>query len=167
MKDLSPRKSDLDPIEIASTDEIRALQLERLKWSLHHAYDNVAMFRKRFDEKGVHPDDLKTLEDLAKFPFAYKNDLRDNYPFGLFAVPREQIIRIHASSGTTGKPTVVGYTKDDIDNWAPPGCAAEISCTTPMATAFLPAAWGRITGSSGSALPWCQWAAAKPKNRSA
>ena len=118
MKDLSPRKSDLDPIEIASTDEIRALQLERLKWSLHHAYDNVAMFRKRFDEKGVHPDDLKTLEDLAKFPFAYKNDLRDNYPFGLFAVPREQIIRIHASSGTTGKPTVVGYTKDDIDNWA-------------------------------------------------
>ncbi len=118
MKDLTPRKSDLDPIEIASIDEIRALQLERLKWSLRHAYDNVAMFKKRFDEKGVHPDDLQSLEDLAKFPFTYKNDLRDNYPFGLFAVPRSEIMRIHASSGTTGKPTVVGYTKADIDNWA-------------------------------------------------
>ncbi len=118
MKDLTPRKSDLDPIEIASIDEIRALQLERLKWSLRHAYDNVAMFKRRFDEKGVHPDDLQSLEDLAKFPFTYKNDLRDNYPFGLFAVPRSEIMRIHASSGTTGKPTVVGYTKADIDNWA-------------------------------------------------
>ena len=118
MKDLSPKKSDLDPIEIASVDEIRALQLERLKWSVRHAYDNVAMFKQRFDEAGVHPDDLQQLSDLAKFPFAYKNDLRDNYPFGLFAVPRDQIIRIHASSGTTGKPTVVGYTKGDIDNWA-------------------------------------------------
>ncbi|MEL0438811.1 phenylacetate--CoA ligase PaaK [Phycobacter sp. K97] len=118
MKDLTPNKADLDPIEIASIDEIRSLQLERLKWSLRHAYDNVRMYKQRFDEAGVHPDDLQQLSDLAKFPFTYKNDLRDNYPFGLFAVPREEIIRLHASSGTTGKPTVVGYTKGDIDNWA-------------------------------------------------
>jgi len=118
MKDLTPNKADLDPIEIASVDEIRSLQLQRLKTSLRHAYDNVAMYKQRFDEAGVHPDDLQSLSDLAKFPFTYKNDLRDNYPFGLFAVPREQIIRLHASSGTTGKATVVGYTKNDIDNWA-------------------------------------------------
>ncbi|SDC45269.1 phenylacetate--CoA ligase PaaK [Ruegeria marina] len=118
MKDLSPKKEDLDPIEIASVDEIRALQLQRLKWSLRHAYENVPMYKARFNEAGVHPDDLQSLSDLGKFPFTYKNDLRDNYPFGLFAVPREQIIRIHASSGTTGKPTVVGYTRGDIDNWA-------------------------------------------------
>ncbi|MBY6082251.1 phenylacetate--CoA ligase PaaK [Ruegeria arenilitoris] len=118
MKDLTPNKADLDPIEIASIDEIRSLQLDRLKWSLRHAYDNVPMYKQRFDEAGVHPDDLKTLADMAKFPFTYKNDLRDHYPFGLFAVPREQIIRLHASSGTTGKPTVVGYTRNDIDNWA-------------------------------------------------
>ncbi len=118
MKDLTPNKADLDPIEIASIDEIRSLQLDRLKWSLRHAYDNVPMYRQRFDEAGVHPDDLQSLGDLARFPFTYKNDLRENYPFGLFAVPREQIIRVHASSGTTGKPTVVGYTQGDIDNWA-------------------------------------------------
>ncbi|NVK14127.1 MAG: phenylacetate--CoA ligase [Rhodobacteraceae bacterium] len=118
MEDLSPKKGELDPIEIASIDEIRSLQLERLKWSVRHAYDNVAMYKQRFDEAGVHPDDLQELSDLAKFPFTYKNDLRDNYPFGLFAVPRSEIIRLHASSGTTGKPTVVGYTKGDIDNWA-------------------------------------------------
>lgn len=118
MKDLSPRKEELDPIEIASLDEIRALQLDRLKWSLRHAYDNVPMYRQRFDAAGVHPDDLKQLSDLGKFPFTYKTDLRDNYPFGLFAVPRDQISRVHASSGTTGKPTVVGYTKNDISNWA-------------------------------------------------
>ncbi|MDP2579007.1 phenylacetate--CoA ligase PaaK [Shimia thalassica] len=118
MKDLTPNKADLDPIEIASIDEIRATQLERLKWSLRHAYDNVPMYKQRFDGAGVHPDDLKDLKDLAKFPFTYKNDLRDNYPFGLFAVPRDQIIRLHASSGTTGKPTVVGYTKNDISMWA-------------------------------------------------
>ncbi|NOC92420.1 phenylacetate--CoA ligase [Ruegeria sp. HKCCD6228] len=118
MEDLSPNKADLDPIEIASIDEIRATQLERLKWSVRHAYENVPMYKQRFDETGVHPDDLQQLSDLAKFPFTYKNDLRDNYPFGLFAVPRSQIIRLHASSGTTGKPTVVGYTKNDIDNWA-------------------------------------------------
>ncbi|AFO92349.1 phenylacetate--CoA ligase [Phaeobacter inhibens] len=118
MEDLSPKKGELDPIEIASIDEIRSLQLDRLKWSLRHAYDNVAMYKQRFDEAGVHPDDLQQLSDLAKFPFTYKNDLRDNYPFGLFAVPREQIMRLHASSGTTGKPTVVGYTANDISNWA-------------------------------------------------
>ncbi|WP_299355157.1 phenylacetate--CoA ligase PaaK [uncultured Shimia sp.] len=118
MKDLSPNKSDLDPIEIASVDEIRALQLERMQWSVRHAYENVPMYKQRFDEAGVHPDDLKSLKDLSKFPFTYKNDLRDNYPFGLFAVPRSEIIRLHASSGTTGKATVVGYTKTDIDNWA-------------------------------------------------
>jgi len=118
MKDLTPNKADLDPIEIASIDEIRSLQLQRMKWSLRHAYDNVAMYKQRFDAAGVHPDDLHTLADLAKFPFTYKNDLRDNYPFGLFAVPQDQITRLHASSGTTGKATVVGYTKGDIDNWA-------------------------------------------------
>ena len=118
MEDLSPNRTELDPIEIASIDEIRALQLERLKWSLRHAYDNVPMYKQRFDEAGVHPDDLQQLSDLSKFPFTYKNDLRDNYPFGLFAVPRSEIIRLHASSGTTGKPTVVGYTANDISNWA-------------------------------------------------
>ena len=118
MKDLTPRKEDLDPIEIASRDEIAATQLERMKWSLRHAYDNVPFYRKSFDDAGVHPDDLKTLADLAKFPFTVKQDLRDNYPFGLFAVPREQISRIHASSGTTGQPTVVGYTANDLKMWA-------------------------------------------------
>ena len=118
MKDLTPDTKTLDPIEIASVDEIRALQLKRLQWSLRHAYENVPMYRQRFDTVGVHPDDLKSLSDLARFPFTYKDDLRANYPFGLFAVPREQIIRVHASSGTTGKPTVVGYTKNDIDMWA-------------------------------------------------
>ena len=113
-----PAPGELDAIETASRDEIQALQLQRLRWSLKHAYDNVPHYRKAFDEKGVHPDDLKQLSDLAKFPFTTKKDLRDNYPFGLFAVPREQVSRIHASSGTTGKPTVVGYTKNDIDTWA-------------------------------------------------
>ena len=113
-----PRPGDLDPIETASRDEVAALQLERLRWSLQHAYDNVPHYRAKFDAKGVHPSDLKTLADIAKFPFTTKADLRDNYPFGLFAVPREKVARVHASSGTTGKPTVVGYTLKDIDNWA-------------------------------------------------
>ena len=108
--DLTPRPQDLEPIEIASRDEIAALQLQRLNWSLDHAYENVPLYRRTFDAAGVHPDDLRQLEDLAKFPFTTKEDLRDNYPFGMFAVPREKIVRIHASSGTTGKPTVVGYT---------------------------------------------------------
>lgn len=114
----TPAPGDLAPIEKASRDEIAALQLQRLKATLQRAYDNVAHYRKAFDAKGVHPEDLKQLSDLAKFPFTVKSDLRDNYPFGLFAVPRAQVARIHASSGTTGKPTVVGYTKNDIDNWA-------------------------------------------------
>ena len=108
----------LEPIETASVDELRALQLERLRWSLAHAYENVAHYRRKFDEAGAHPSDLKSLADLAKFPFTTKADLRDTYPFGMFAVPREQVVRIHASSGTTGKPTVVGYTARDIDTWA-------------------------------------------------
>ncbi|MEQ8307041.1 MAG: phenylacetate--CoA ligase PaaK [Hoeflea sp.] len=118
MLDLTPNRASLDPIEIASRDEIAALQLERLKWSLRHAYENVGHTRAAFDAKGVHPDDLKSLADLAKFPFTTKLDLRDNYPFGLFAVPREQVVRVHASSGTTGKPTVVGYTAGDIERWS-------------------------------------------------
>ncbi|WP_108659015.1 phenylacetate--CoA ligase PaaK [Acuticoccus kandeliae] len=118
MLDLTPDPSTLDPIEIASRDEIAALQVERLKWSLAHAYANVPHYRARFEAAGVHPDDLTSLDDLARFPFTRKSDLRDNYPFGLFAVPREKVARIHASSGTTGRPTVVGYTKADIANWA-------------------------------------------------
>lgn len=118
MKDLSPKKDDLEPIEIASRDEISALQLERMKKTLAHAYENVPFYKAKFDEAGVHPSDLKSLSDLSKFPFTVKTDLRDNYPFGMFAVPREEVVRIHASSGTTGKPTVVGYTKNDIDVWA-------------------------------------------------
>ncbi|SEL12479.1 phenylacetate-CoA ligase [Roseivivax marinus] len=118
MKDLTPDGAILDPIETASRDEIAALQLERMKWSLRHAYDNAPFYRERFDSAGVHPDDLTSLADLAKFPFTTKQDLRDTYPFGMFAVPRERIARIHASSGTTGKPTVVGYTQNDVDMWA-------------------------------------------------
>jgi phenylacetate-CoA ligase len=108
----------LDPIEQASRDEIAALQLERLKWTLDHAYRNVAHYRRAFDQAGAAPADLRNLEDLARFPFLNKRDLRDHYPFALFAVPREKVVRIHASSGTTGKPTVVGYTQRDIDTWA-------------------------------------------------
>ena len=110
--------SRLEPIEKAGRDELQALQLKRLQWSLHHAYKNVEFYRKKFEEHGVHPDDLQTLQDLSRFPFTTKQDLRDNYPFGMFAVPREQVVRLHASSGTTGKPTVVGYTQKDIDMWA-------------------------------------------------
>ena len=108
----------LEPIETASVDELRALQLKRLKATLLHAYDNSPVYKTKFDLAGVHPDDCKSLADLAKFPFTTKQDLRDGYPYGMFAVPRGQCARIHASSGTTGKPTVVGYTKNDIDMWA-------------------------------------------------
>ncbi len=108
----------LEPIERASIDELRALQLQRLRWSLRHAYDNSPVYRRKFDAAGVHPDDCRSLSDLAKFPFTTKADLRDSYPFGLFAVPRDQVVRVHASSGTTGKPTVVGYTARDIDTWS-------------------------------------------------
>ena len=113
-----PDPAELEPIERASRDELQALQLRRLQWTLQHAYDNVPHYRQAFDAKGVHPGDCKTLADLAKFPFTAKADLRANYPFGMFAVPRQQVVRVHASSGTTGKPTVVGYTQGDIDRWA-------------------------------------------------
>lgn len=112
------KQAGLDPIETASRDEISALQLERLKWSVKHTYDNVAPYRAKCEKKGIHPSDLKSLGDLSKFPFMTKSDLRDHYPFGLFAVPRQKVLRVHASSGTTGKSIVVGYTRNDLDNWA-------------------------------------------------
>lgn len=108
----------LEQIETASIDELRSVQLQRLKKTLQHAYDNSSVYKKKFDDAGVHPEDLKNLADLAKFPFTTKKDLRDNYPFGMFAVPQEQIVRVHASSGTTGQPTVVGYTQNDINIWS-------------------------------------------------
>src|SRR6202035_3498339 len=110
--------AEMDDVERASRDEIMTLQLKRLAWSLAHAYDNVAHYKKAFDKAGVHPSDFKQLSDLAKFPFTVKTDLRDNYPFNMFAVPREKLVRIHASSGTTGKPIVVGYTRADIGMWS-------------------------------------------------
>ncbi|PTT75475.1 phenylacetate--CoA ligase [Pelomonas sp. HMWF004] len=113
-----PKPGELDPIETASRDELQALQLQRLRWSLQHAYDHVPHYRASFDAAGMHPSDLKALSDLARFPFTTKHDLRANYPFGMFALPRQQLARVHASSGTTGKPTVVGYTVKDIDHWA-------------------------------------------------
>ena len=108
----------LEHIETAGRDELQDLQLRRLKWSLEHAYANVSCYRKKFDEAGVHPSDLKELSDLSRFPLTDKRDFRDNYPFGMFAVPMDQVVRIHASSGTTGKPVVVGYTRNDIDTWS-------------------------------------------------
>src|SRR5258708_40378836 len=108
----------LDDAERASRDEIIALQTRRMAWTLAHAYGNVAHYKKAFDAKGVHPSDFRQLSDLAKFPFTVKTDLRDNYPFNMFAVPREKLVRVHASSGTTGKPIVVGYTRPDIDIWS-------------------------------------------------
>jgi phenylacetate-CoA ligase len=116
--DLSPKPGDLEPIETAPVEQLRELQLQRLQWTLRHAYDNVPAYRAKFDDAGVHPDDCRSLEDLAKFPFTAKADLRDNYPFGMFAVPTDQVVRVHASSGTTGRATVVGYTRQDIDTWA-------------------------------------------------
>jgi phenylacetate-CoA ligase len=118
MQDRTPRPGDLEPIERASVDELRSVQLTRLQWSLRHAYENVPHYRAAFDERGVHPDDCRQLADLAKFPFTAKADLRENYPFGMFAVPHDQVSRVHASSGTTGRPTVVGYTANDIRTWA-------------------------------------------------
>ena len=114
----SSYRPELDDAERASRDAIVALQTKRLAWSLAHAYDHVAHYRRAFDQTGAHPSDFKELADLAKFPFTVKTDLRDNYPFGMFAVPREKLVRVHASSGTTGKPIVVGYTKSDIDMWS-------------------------------------------------
>ena len=117
MRDLTPKKHELEPIEIASIDEIKALQLVRLKWSVDHAYKNVAFYKKKYDEIGIHPSDLKHLEDIKLFPFTTKEDLRKNYPFDMFAYKLKDIARIHASSGTTGKPTVVAYTKNDLEMW--------------------------------------------------
>ena len=117
MRDLTPKKQELEPIEIASIDEIKALQLSRLKWSVDHAYKNVAFYKKKYDEIGIHPSDLKYLEDIKLFPFTTKEDLRKNYPFNMFAHKLKDIARIHASSGTTGKPTVVAYTKNDLEMW--------------------------------------------------
>jgi phenylacetate-CoA ligase len=113
-----PSPSELEPIERAGRAELQALQLERLRWTLQHAYERVPHYRAKFDAAGVKPSDCRTLADLARFPFTTKQDLRDTYPFGMFAVPRQQVVRLHASSGTTGKPTVVGYTARDIDTWA-------------------------------------------------
>ncbi len=112
-----PEGTALDPIETASRDELGAVQRQRIKWTLQHAYQNVALYREKFDAAGVHPDDFEQLEDLARFPFTTKDDLRGAYPFAMFAVPLDQVIRVHASSGTTGKPTVVGYTRNDVDTW--------------------------------------------------
>jgi len=117
MQNRAPEPTELEPIERASVDELRAVQLERLQWSLRHAYDNVPHYRAAFDAAGVHPADCKDLAGLAKFPFTDKADLRENYPFRMFAVPQSQISRIHASSGTTGRPTIVGYTSQDPDTW--------------------------------------------------
>ena len=167
-------KPGLDPIEHASEDELRALQLQRLKWTLKHAYENVAHYKKAFDEAGVHPDDLKQLSDISKFPFTTKKELRENYPFGMFAVPRERISRIHASSGTTGKPTVVGYTPRAIWTIGPiwlrvrsarPVASPAIRCTWPMATACSRAAWARITVPSAWAAPSSRCRAGRPKSR--
>jgi phenylacetate-CoA ligase len=118
MEDLSPRPGDLEAIETASIDELRALQTERLRWSVRHAYDNVAHYRQAFEASGVHPHEIASLDDLARLPFTTKADLRESYPFGMFAVPRTEVVRVHASSGTTGRATVVGYTRDDVDMWA-------------------------------------------------
>ena len=117
MKDLTPRKEELESIEIASLDEIQDLQLRRLKWSVSHAYENIEFYKRKYDHVGVHPTDLKQLSDIKLFPFTTKEDLRNNYPFDMFAVDLKNVVRIHASSGTTGKPTVVGYTKKDLEMW--------------------------------------------------
>ena len=151
MKDLTPDPKTLDPIEIASRDEIMALQLKRLKWSLGHAYENVPFYKAKFDAYGIHPDDLRELSDLAKFPFTTKQDLRDNYPFGMFAVPREQIRRVHASSGTTGKPTVVGYTENDLKTWASVVARSmRASGTRPGDVVHIAYGYGLFTGGLGA-----------------
>lgn len=151
MRDLTPPRDTLDPIETASRDEIASLQLSRLKWSLQHAYDNVPFYRTQFDAAGVHPSDLHSLKDLAKFPFTVKSNLRDNYPFDMFAVPRNQISRIHASSGTTGKPTVVGYTKGDIAMWSNMVARSmRASGTAPGDMVHIAYGYGLFTGGLGA-----------------
>ncbi len=150
-QNLAADPASLEPIETASRDEISALQVQRLRWSLNHAYTNVPHYKKAFDARKVHPDDLNDLSDLAKFPFTVKDDLRKNYPFGMFAVPREQVVRIHASSGTTGKPTVVGYTENDIAMWA--NCVARsmrASGVVPGDLVHVSYGYGLFTGGLGA-----------------
>jgi phenylacetate-CoA ligase len=151
MLDLAPKPGDLEPIETASRDELASLQLERLRWSIRHAYDKVPFYRRAFDAAGVHPDDCRALDDLRRFPFTTKNDLRENYPFGMFAVPRERVVRLHASSGTTGLPTVVGYTARDIDTWADV-CARSIRAAGGRAGDVVHVAYGYglFTGGLGA-----------------
>jgi phenylacetate-CoA ligase len=151
MRARPPERSELDPIEIASRDEIAALQLLRLKWSLRHAFDLVPAYRTKFEAAGVHPDDVKDLSDLARFPFTTKDDLRATYPFGLFAVPRQQVARIHASSGTTGKATVVGYTRADLEVWAEV-CARSIRASggRPGDLVHVAYGYGLFTGGLGA-----------------
>ena len=151
MLDLRPDPNDLDPIERASRDEIAALQLSRLQWSLKHVYERVPFYRQQFEANGVHPDDLKSLSDLAKFPFTAKQDLRDNYPFGMFAVPRDQVVRVHASSGTTGRPTVVGYTRKDIEMWSDVVARSiRASGGRPGDTVHIAYGYGLFTGGLGA-----------------
>jgi phenylacetate-CoA ligase len=151
MRDLTPRKDSLDPIEIASRDEITALQLARLKSSAAHAYANVPHYKASFEAAGVHPDDIHDLSDLAKLPFTTKADLRAQYPFGMFAVPRAEVARVHASSGTTGKPTVVGYTRADIDLWADVMARSlRASGTRPGDVVHVAYGYGLFTGGLGA-----------------
>ena len=151
MRDLTPPKDSLDPIEIASRDEITALQLARLKSSAAHAYANVPHYKASFEAAGVHPDDIHDLSDLAKLPFTTKADLRAQYPFGMFAVPRAEVARVHASSGTTGKPTVVGYTRADIDLWADVMARSlRASGTRPGDVVHVAYGYGLFTGGLGA-----------------
>ena len=146
-----PLPSDLEPIERASRDELTALQLQRLRWTLKHAYENVPHYAAAFQAAGVHPDDLRSLSDLARFPFTTKRDLRDHYPFGMFAVPRKEVVRIHASSGTTGKPTVVGYTRNDIEMWAAlVGRSIRASGGRPGDIVHIAYGYGLFTGGLGA-----------------
>ena len=151
MRDLTPPRDSLDPIEVASRDEIAALQSERLRWSVRHAYENVPHYRQALDAAGVHPDDIRELSDISRLPFTTKADLRANYPFGMFAVPREEVVRVHASSGTTGKPTVVGYTRRDIDTWAEVMARSlRASGTRPGDVVHVSYGYGLFTGGLGA-----------------
>ena len=150
MLDLGPARDSLEAIETASRDEIEALQLQRLQWSLTHAWANVPHYRAAFAAAGVHPDDIRSLDDIRRFPFTTKADLRANYPFGMFAVPREQVLRLHASSGTTGKPTVVGYTARDLETWAGLMARSMRACgTKPGEVVHLAYGYGLFTGGLG------------------
>lgn len=150
MLEFGAGQQTLEPIETASRDEIEALQLKRLKWSLGHAYAHVPHYRAAFAAQGVHPDDITSLADIRRVPFTQKTALRDNYPFGMFAVPREQVVRLHASSGTTGKPTVVGYTARDLDTWAGLMARSMRACgTRPGDMVHLAYGYGLFTGGLG------------------